>query len=207
MADTTFIIALVSYLGLATLLLYRSPSHGWGFPMFILLYPIFFVAFFLVSTQVVLLVWLGLALVNMPIQYFNMKRVSMEKGLAGVLVTSVLVTSMFLWPVQVAAMVNSTQTEKEEDENREANRQKIGALPATIEGTVSYVHHLGTEEGHYSVWLEEFGDLAFMTDSKTYDRIRIAEGKVFSLVVDERDAPEELEVGKVLWIIDGQGDS
>ena len=201
MADTIFVIALLAYLGVATTFLYRSPAHGWGFPMFVLLYPLFLVAFFLVSAQVVLLVWLGLALVNMVIQYMYMRSVGGDKGFAGV-----LVASLFLWPVQFAASINSAQTEKEEHENKEANREKIGALPATVKGTVSYAHHHGTEEGHDSVWFEEFGDLAFMTDSRTYDRIGIAEGKVISLTVDERDAPGELEVGKVLWIIDGTSD-
>ncbi len=201
MANTIFIIALVAYLGLATAILYRSPTHGWGFPMFILLYPIFLAAFFFATARFVMLVWLGLALANMSIQCVYMKSVGVQKGLAGV-----MVASLFLWPVQFAAAINSSQTGKEERENKEANREKIGALPATIKGTVSYAHHHGTEEGHDSVWLDKFGDLDFMTDAKTYDRIGIAEGKVVSLTVDERDAPSELEVGKVLWIIDGKSD-
>ena len=46
--------------------------------------------------------------------------------------------------------------------------------------------------------------MSFMTDSRTYDRIGIAEGKAVSLTVDKRDAPDELEVGKTLWITDGK---
>ncbi len=170
--------------------------------MFVLLYPIFLVALFFASFPVVLFVWLGLALANMAVQYNFMKRAGVRIGLAGV-----LIASLFLWPVQFAAAINSAQTEKEEHRNREANREKIGALPATVRGTVSYAHHHGTEEGHDSVWLEEFGDLSFMTDSGTYDRIGIAEGKVVSLIVDERDAPDGLATGKVLWITDGKDDS
>lgn len=196
-----FIIALAAYLGLATAFVYRSPTHGWGFPMFIILYPIFLVAFFIATARLVMLIWVGLALANMAIQFVYMKSVGVQKGLAGV-----IVASLFLWPVQFAAAINSSQTEKEERNNREANRKKIGALPATIKGIVSCAHHHGTEEGHDSVWLDEFGDLDFMTDAKTHDRIGIAEGKVVSLTVDERDAPSELEVGKVLWIIDGKSD-
>jgi len=201
LANTIFIIALVAYLGLATALLYRSPTHGWGFPMFILLYPIFLVAFFFTTARFVIFVWLGLALANMAIQYVYMKSAGEQEGLAGV-----MVASLFLWPVQFAAAINSSQTEKEERENKETNREKIGALPATIKGTVSFTHHHGTEEGHDSVWLDEFGDLDFVTDAKTYDQIGIAEGRVVSLVVDERDASRELGVGKVLWIIDGKSD-
>ena len=199
MADTVFVIALAAYVGLATVLLYRSPAHGWGFPMFILLYPFFLVAYFFATTSIVLFVWLGLALVNMGVQFAYMKSVGAKKGLA-----AVLVASLFFGPVQVAAAVNSRQTEKEENANRAANREKIGALPGIVRGTVSYTHHHGTEEGHDSVWLEEYGDLGFMTDSKTYDSIGIAEGMAVSLTVDERDAPNGFDVGKVLWIIDGE---
>ncbi len=202
MADTVFVIALGAYLGVATTLLYRSPAHGWGFPMYLFLYPIFLVALFFTSPRAVLFVWLGLALANMPFQYLYMRRVGTRKGLAGV-----LVASLFLWPVQFAAAVNSAQTEKEERENEEINRQKIGNLPGIVRGTVSYAHHHGTEPGYDSVWLEEFGDLMFMTDSRTYDRIGIAEGKVVSLTVDERDAPGEFDAGKVLWIIEGKSGS
>ena len=46
-----------------------------------------------------------------------------------------------------------------------------------------------------------------MTDSETFDRIGIAEGEVVSLTVDERDAPDGFEVGKVLWIVDGKAGS
>jgi len=200
-ANTIFIIALVAYLSLATALLYRAPTHGWGFPMFVLLYPIFLVAFFFATARFVMLVWLGLALANMAVQYVYMKSAGVKKGLAGV-----MATSLFLWPVQFAAAINSSETEKEARVNKESNRKNIGALPATIKGTVSYTHHHGTEEGHDSIWLDEFGDLDFMTDAKTYDRIGIAEGKRISLTVDERDAPSELEVGKVLWIIDGKSE-
>ena len=201
MSHSVFVIALAAYLGIATVFLIRNPTGGWGFPMFVLLYPIFLVALFLASFHVVLFVWLGLALANMAVQYNFMKRAGMRKGLV-----SVLIASLFLWPVQFAAAINSAQTEKEEHGNKEANRKKIGALPATVTGTVSYAHHHGTEKGHDSVWLEEFGDLSFMTDSKTYDRIGVAEGKVVSLIVDERDAPDGLAVGKVLWILDGKDD-
>ncbi|MGI9204023.1 MAG: hypothetical protein ACR2Q3_08430 [Woeseiaceae bacterium] len=199
MNNTIFIIALIAYLGLATVKLYRSPTHGWGFPMFILLYPVFLVAFFFATARFVAGIWFGLALTNMAVQYIYMKSVDVQEGLPGV-----LVASLFLWPVQFAAAINSSQTEKEERENKESNREKIGPLPATIEGTVSYAHHHGTAEGHDSVWLDEFGDLDFVTDAKTFDRIGIAEGKFVSLTIDERDAPSDLATGKVLWISDGK---
>lgn len=202
MVDTIFVIALVAYLGVATALLYRSPAHGWGFPMFVLLYAIFVVAFLFASVRVVLIVWLGLALANMAIQYVYMRSIGANKRL----VAGALAASLLLWPVQSAAVISSARTEEEEHANEQASRAKIGALPATIKGTVSYSHHHGTEEGHNSVWIEELDDLAFLTDSRTYDRIGIAEGKAVSLIVDERDAPDELPAGKVLWILDGKAD-
>ncbi len=198
LTNTVFLIALAAYLGFATVLVYRSPTRGWGFPMFLLLYPIFLVAFLFTTGRFLMFLWLGLAVVNMIIQWIYMKREGVKSGFAGV-----MAASLFLWPVQFAAAINSSQTGKEEAQNRKANREKIGALPATIRGTVSYAHHHGTEEGHDSVWLEEFGDLDFMTDSATYDRIGIAEGEAVSLTVEERAAPGELKAGNVLWIIDG----
>ena len=169
--------------------------------MFVFIYPIFLIAFVFASARFVMLVWLSLSFANMGIQFIFMKREGVRMGAGGV-----MFASLFLWPVQFAAAINSSQTEQSERENREANRKKVGPLPATIRGTVSYVHHLGTEEGHDAVWLEEFGDLDFMTDSKQFDRIGIAEGKFLELFIEERDAPSDLATGKVLWIIDGKSD-
>ena len=202
MSGTIFLVVLTGYLLIATALLYRSPSHGWGFPLFILLYPLFLVAFFFVNARLVIVVWLSLSLVNVAIQFVYLKRQSAPGRSAGV-----LFASLILWPIQFAAAVNSSQTEKSSKENKEAGRNKIGPLPATIEGTVSYAHHIGTEEGHDAVWLEEFGDLEFMTDSELYDRIGIAEGKAVSLTVEERDAPQDIASGRVLWIVDGKSGS
>ncbi len=201
MASTIFIIALVAYLSFATVNLFRNPVSGWGFPMFVLLFPIFLVALFFIPTPFVVGTWFSLALANMLVQFVFMKRAGVQTGL-----TSIMAGSLFLWPLQFAAAINSSQTEKDERKNKEDNRGKIGTLPATITGTVSYTHHHGTDQGHDSVWLEEYGDLDFMTDSKTYDRIGIAEGKVVSLTIDEREAPDGMAEGKVLWIADGSVD-
>ena len=201
MANTIFAIALAAYLGVATTLLYRNPTGGWGFPMFFMLYPLFLAALLFATAGFVALIWVGLAVVNMLIQWQFMKREGVRNGLA-----AVLLASLGLWPVQFAAAVNSSQTGKAEAENREANRAKIGTLPATITGTVSYAHHHGTEEGHDSVWLEEYGDLDFMTDSKTFDQAGIEEGKVVSLTIEERIAPDGFKEENVLWIVDGHCD-
>lgn len=197
MGDILFITALAVYLAAATALLYRNPTHGWGFPMFVLIYPLFLAAFLFASSRTVVTTWLVLAVLNMPVQVIGLKRQAAQSNPTGV-----LIASLFLWPVQLAAMINSTQTAKEEQENKATNRAKLGELPATITGRVSYTHHIGTEAGHDTVWFEEFGDLDFLTDSKTYDRIGIAEGKTLSVRVEERDAPSDLATGKVLWIVD-----
>ena len=118
LANTVFIIALAAYLGFATVLLYRSPTHGWGFPMFLLLYPIFLVAFFFVAGPFLVILWLGLAVANMPVQWVYMKREGVKRGFAGV-----IAASLFLWPVQFAATINSSQTGKQEAQDRKANRE------------------------------------------------------------------------------------
>jgi hypothetical protein len=201
LANTTFIIALVGYLAIATALLFRSPSRGWGFPMFVFIYPLFLAALFFVSARLVMLVWLSLSLVNMAIQFIYMKRQRVPTRAAGV-----MFGSLFLWPVQFAAAVNSSLTEQSTRKSKETGREKIGPLPATIRGTVSYTHHIGTEVGHDAVFLEEFGDLEFVTDSRKCDQIGITEGKILSLTVEERDAPDDIAAGKVLWIVDGKSE-
>jgi len=122
LANTIITIALVAYLGIATTLVYRNPTHGLGFPMFIILYPIFLVAFFIATARFVMLVWAGLALANMAIQSVYMKSVGVQKGFVGV-----VLASLFLWPVQFAAAISSTQTEKERRSKKETNLEKIGA--------------------------------------------------------------------------------
>lgn len=200
-SDLFFIIALAAYLSFASASLYRNPTSGYGFPMFVLLFPIFLIALFFASTSFVAATWLGLAVANMVLQFAFVKRAGVQTGLA-----AVMVGSLFLWPLQLAAAINSSQTEKDEQKSKADNRGKLGTLPAKIIGTVSYSHHHGTEQGHDSVWLEEYGDLDFITDSETYNRIGIAEGKVASLTIDERVAPEGMETGEVLWIVDGSVD-
>lgn len=197
-ANIVFVAALAAYLGVATTLLYRNPTAGWGFPMFVFVYPVFLVAYFIADTLVVAGAWLLLAIANMPIQDAFMKREKASARPVGILIGPLL-----LWPIQFAAAINSSQTSSSMAENKNANRQKIGTLPASVRGTVSYTHHHGTEEGHDSVWLEEYGDLDFMTDSKTYDQIGIAEGRVVTLNIEEREAPDGLAEGKVLWITGG----
>ena len=167
--------------------------------MLALLYPLFFVAILFASARLVIIVWLGLSLVNMAIHFIDMKRQRAPTRAAGV-----MFASLFLWPVQLAAAISNSQTDKSSQESKEASRKKIGRLPATIRGTVSYAHHIGSEVGHDVVFLEQFSDLEFMTESKLYDHIGIAEGKTLSLTVEERDAPSDIASGKVLWIIDGQ---
>lgn len=199
MSDTLFLFALAAWLGMATVLLFRNPTHGVGFLLFILLYPLFLLAWFFVSSGTLVLAWLALAIANMPLQYLTMKRAGMATGIA-----STLLASVVLWPVQFAAVINSSQTAKSESQSRAENRAKLGPLPASVQGTVSYTHHHGTETGHDSVWLEEYGDLGFVTDSKTFDRIGIAEGKSVTLVVDEHADLSELGADDELWITDGR---
>ena len=193
-----FIIALALYLAAGTVLLYRSPMWGWGFPMFVLVYPVFLLGFWIADTQIVMYVWLALAVANMPFQFISIKRQAIPTGTTGV-----LIGSLFLWPIQFAALINSNESEKMADESRKAGREKIGKLPADIAGTVSYIHFVDIDEGYDAVWLEEFGDLEFIVDAKTRDAIQLGDGKAYTLSVEERPAPTDYNSGDILWITGG----
>ena len=193
-----FIIALALYLAVATVLLYRSPMWGWGFPMFVLVYPMFLLGFWIADTQIVMYLWLALAVANMPFQFISIKRQAIPTGTTGV-----LIGSLFLWPIQFAALINSNESEKMADESRKAGREKIGKLPADIAGTVSYIHFVDIDEGYDAVWLEEFGDLEFIVDAKTRDAIQLGDGKAYTLSVEERPAPTDYKSGDILWITGG----
>ena len=195
-----FIIALALYLAVATVMLYRSPMWGWGFPMFVLVYPVFLLGFWIADTQIVMYLWLTLAVANMPLQFISIKRQAIPTGTTGV-----LIGSLFLWPIQFAALINSNESEKMADESRQAGRDKIGKLPADITGTVSYMHYVDIDDGYDAIWLEEFGDLEFMTDAKTLDEIKIVDGNRYTFSVEERAAPEDYKDGDILWITSGRG--
>ncbi len=197
--NTAFIIGLGAYLLVATVLLYRSPMWGWGFPMFVFVYPIFLIGLLIADVRIVLYVWLALAVANMPILFISIKRQTIPTRTTGA-----LMGSFFLWPIQFAATINSSESEKMAEEARRTGRRKIGPLPAEVTGTVSYIHHVDIDEGYDAIWLEEFDELEFMTDSKTYDDIGIADGRTFTFSVEERDAPADYAAGNILWITGGK---
>ncbi len=194
-----FLIGLVLYLSVATVLLYRSPMWGWGFPMFVLVYPVFLLGYWIADTQVVMYVWLALAVANMPVQFISMRRQAIPTRPTGV-----LIGSFFLWPIQIAALINSSESEKMAEASKVAAREKIGSLPAEVSGTVSYTHYVDIDDGYDAIWFEEFEDLEFMTDAQTRNAVGLVDGKRYTLSIEERPAPTDYKSGNILWITGGR---
>ncbi len=184
------------YLGLATIVLYRSPSYGWGFPLFVLAYLVFIVAGFFIDTRELLITWLLFAIGNMFVQRWFMKRQGLSTSPA------VTLSSLLLWPIQFAAVIHNLSADAIAEVSKTESRERLGALPTTVTGVVSYTHHIDVDKGYDAVWLEEFDELEFIVEAARYDQLRIAEGKRITVTVDERDAPADLADGKVLWIVD-----
>ncbi len=149
----------------------------------------------------VLTAWLVLAIANVPVQYLALRRSSTHKN-----VVAIALSSLVFWPFQLAAILVRPKVSEPGAEAAADRPDKPSPLPATVRGTVSYCHHHGTERGHDSVWLKEYGDLAFVTDSATFDRIGIAEGRKLLLVVDEHADLAELGAEDALWITEGRLD-
>ncbi len=197
MALTVFFLLVIAYLAVAASLVYRNPFSGGGFPMFALTYLVFLVGSFFVGTSDVLIAWVGLAIANMLVQY----RFVQQQKLATVTV-SVLLASLFVWPIQLAAVIHNVRADAISGVEQAEARERIGTLPANIVGTVSYTHHLDIDKGYDAVWLEEYGDLQFTLEAARYDELRIAEGRRLTFTVDEREAPPAIAEGKTLWILD-----
>ncbi|MEM6512111.1 MAG: hypothetical protein AAF660_03775 [Pseudomonadota bacterium] len=193
---TAFCLSVVIYVAFASLVLYRSPHYGWGFPLFVLVYPMFIVAWFFVAIGDVLSTWLGLAVLNMLVQFITIRRQTIPVN-----PTSTLLASLLLWPIQLAAALSNSSSDRTTAKSKAENRQALGNLPATIVGVVSYTHHLDIDKGYDAVWLEEYGELEFFVEAKRFDELRIQEGRRISITVDEREAPEHVGEGKVLWIV------
>ncbi|MEM9404206.1 MAG: hypothetical protein AAGA44_17185 [Pseudomonadota bacterium] len=197
--DANFLSALFFYLMVATILLYRRPTDGMGFPMFLLVYPFFLIGFWYASITIVMVAWLALAVLNMPFQLNQLRRENAASGATGA-----IFASLFLWPIQFAAAVNNAESEKAANKRKNSAREKLGPLPAEATGKVSFTHYLDIDDGYDAIWLEEFDELEFMTDAQTRDRIGIGEGKTLKVQVEERDAPRDVKDGKVLWITGGE---
>ncbi len=197
-SDANFITALFLYLIVASTVLYRNPGRGSGFSMFVFVYAVFLLGFWFASTSVVMIAWLTLAVANMAFQLVALRHQESTAGTTGLLVASVC-----LWPIQFASAVSSQAASRSETERKIVARERIGALPAKVTGTVSYTHHIDADDGYDAVWLKEFDELEFMADSQLFDTIGIAEGKVVTLSVNERSAPPDVANGTILWITGG----
>lgn len=188
----------LAYLGIATVVLYRDPSHGWGFPLFVLAYLVFFVGGFFVDSGELLGSWLLFAIGNMFVQHVFMKRQALPTQ------STVLFSSLLLWPIQFAAVIHNLSADAIAEVSKAEGRERLGTLPATVTGVVSYTHHIDVDKGYDAVWLEEFGELEFIVEASRFDQLRIQDGKRITVTVDERDAPTDVAKGTMLWIVDGE---
>lgn len=198
-ADANFVTALFLYLVVASMILHQNPGRGSGFSMFVFVYAVFLLGFWFASTAVVMITWLVLSVANMAYQLVALRHHDNPTGTAGLLVASV-----FLWPIQFATAVSSRAATRSEAGRKIDARERIGPLPAQVTGTVSYTQHIDADDGYDAVWLKEFDELEFMLDSPVFDAIGIAEGKVVTLFVEERNAPSDIASGTILWATGGE---
>ena len=195
MENQNFILIIVGYVTFSSLLLLSRAVSQIGFLFFLLLYPIFFIALFFVDFSNLVMLWVGFALLNIPAQLLYLKKHNVKNQ-----VTTVVISTFFLWPVQFAALALGTQDEKQAEKNRKQNREKIGKLPATITGTVSFIHYIDSEPGADMISLEEYGELEFFVHSDLSQRLGIAEGETYTFTVDEGDGSIIGEKDKILWV-------
>jgi hypothetical protein len=196
MGNAIFLLATTVALLSAIFKLRPHSREGLGFALCCCLYVIFAAGFFIASSALVVSLWLVLAVANMVMQYRALPK-QLDAGFAPV----VLLASLFIWPVQLPALRISQNDEAAESLAREKARARLGALPSTVSGTVSFTHHIDSEVGEEMVWLEEYEALEFWLTSELFERIGIAEGRRASLSVEERAEPGDQD--RTLWIIDG----
>ena len=122
MALTVFLLSTLVYLGIASILVYRKPSSGGGFPMFVLVYLVFFIGSFFVAGRDLLFAWLGIAIFNMTVQWWSLRQQKTP-----MLSVSVYVASLFLWPIQLAASIHSFRSDAIADVEKAESRQSIAS--------------------------------------------------------------------------------
>ena len=196
MAETVFLAVLLAQLGCAVLLL-RSPARmELGFVLFAASYPLFLVALLTVDLRIVAGAWLALAGANALVQHQGLLRQQPRTG-----ARSYLLASLYLWPVQYAGLRLGERQREESERGAARQRRRLGTLPATISGTVSYTHHVDVGEGEDMVWLEELEELELRVSSAKFDEIGLGEGRRVTVTIEERE--EGPGAGKALWIVDG----
>lgn len=145
------------------------------------------------------LVWLLAAIANVPFQYAHFRKTGVGK-----FHPSVAVASLFIWPIQAAALVFSADQAKESASSKAGALEKIGTLPATVRGVVGYSHHIGSEPPYEMVWLESYGELDFIMSAELYDEIGVEEGAEIELQVEERSGDIVSSEDPVIWATSGR---
>ncbi len=144
-------------------------------------------------------VWLLAGALNVPFQNMHFKKFGV-----GRFSPSVAIASLFIWPIQGSALVFSAEQEQASRASRRNARKKIGASPATVSGTVTFTHHIGSDRGEDMVWLDSCGDQEFYVSASLYDEIGIQEGAAIELSIEERSGEMVSSEEPVLWATAGK---
>ncbi len=199
MVIDSFLIFLLLYLLIAVVLFGMKSTAQVGFIWMLLLYPVFFIGAFFTSFLILVLAWLVLSVINMPLQVAYLRTQNVKT-----IPLTVIWASFLLWPIQLAALGLNVRDEQRTKKNQRRVEKELGELPTQITGTVSFFHHIDIGSGKDMVFLEEYDDVAFYMDSALFDSIGVEEGKVVSLMVEQRNGSIVKQRGDIFWAINGK---
>ncbi len=190
-----FLILLFGYLTIATAILVIRATRSIGFIMYVLVYPLVLTAYFFVPVMAVVGTWFMFVILTVVALVLDARR-----HVAARLNPAVFVSSIFIWPVQLAALVTSLRFDLETQYKRNQARAVLGELPATVTGTISFTHHIDQGDGVDMLWLQEYGELEIFIDAALFDQYELGEGKSVTLTVDETDGTRIGSQEKILWV-------
>ena len=149
-----------------------------------------------------------MTLVNVPLHIAYQKQFFVRKPIQLVILSSSQLWPLQLWTYSWKKTTKEPLTELQIQEEAKKTTQELervlGKLPREVRGVVEFDYHIATEVGREAVWLKEFGDFYFFSNSETFDRLGIETGKSFSFYVEEKSGLEVGINGPVAWITDGQ---
>ncbi len=143
--------------------------------------------------------WLLAGALNAPFQYMHFKKFGF-----GRFSPSVVIASLFIWPIQGSALVFGADQAQASRTSRQNARKKIGASPAAVSGVVTFAHHIGSDTGEDMVWLDSYGDQEFFMSASLYDEIGIQEGAAIELSIEERSGEIVSSEEPILWATAGK---
>jgi hypothetical protein len=173
-----------------------------------LIYPLFAVSIFFADFRAVVVLWLLMAVINVPLHLAYAKKYFTQKTFK-----SVVTSSFCFWPIQIWHFLDKEQKTEpltEEDLQKEFEksvteiREVLGVLPREVQGVVEFDYHMGTEEGAELIYLREFEGFFFFTSCDIFDQAGIEEGKSYIFSVEEKDGREVGVNGRIAWITHGK---